>query len=158
MARASFSSFKLRAKILAILTGCLVASTAEGAPTCSSPNITLKVAGNTFQVPLFKDCNYGDPASVTPSQSSAPAKAVSASADYSQYVDSKGAPLSPDSTKKLLAFFGKSVPLDVLLEQTICTVTDTQSSPRIFKIQKGEQELDGGKEVAVSSYRCVIDL
>ncbi|CAL3972311.1 hypothetical protein PZA11_004541 [Diplocarpon coronariae] len=158
MATASSYSFTVRAKILAILTVCLVASTAEAATPCSPPNITVKVGGSAFQVPIFKDCNDGDPASVTPPQSSAPVKATSASADYSRYVDSKGAPLSSDSTKKLLAHFGKSVALDVLLEQTICTVTDTQSTPRIFKIQKGEQQLDGGKEVTVGSYRCVIDL
>lgn len=77
-------------------------------------------------------------------------------------MDSSGSALNSDSTKKLLAFFGQAVKLDVLLEQTICTVTDTENG--IFVVEdgdggvEGQEELDEGSEVEVGSYRCIIDL
>ncbi|KAG4432175.1 hypothetical protein IFR05_012342 [Cadophora sp. M221] len=130
---------------------------------CSPPNIRLAVGDTKFSVPLFKDCSFGDPAAVTPNKNPpAPPTAKSASADYSGFVDSSGSALNSDSTKKLLAFFGQAVKLDVLLEQTICTVTDTDNG--IFVVEdgdgkvEGQEELDEGSEVEVGSYRCIIDL
>lgn len=55
--------------------------------------------------------------------------------------------------------------MDVLLEQTICTITDTENG--ILVVEDGEangggqEELAGdgsGGEVDVGSYRCIIDL
>ncbi|KAH6702869.1 hypothetical protein DL95DRAFT_524920 [Leptodontidium sp. 2 PMI_412] len=144
-----------------ILAVSMVVSTAAAA--CSPPNIRLAVGDTKFSVPLFKDCNFGDPAAVTPNKNPpAPSTAKSASADYSAFVDSSGSALNSDSTKKLLAFFGQAVKLDVLLEQTICTVTDTENG--IFVVEdgdggvEGQEELDEGSEVEVGSYRCIIDL
>ena len=50
--------------------------------------------------------------------------------------------------------------LDVLLEQTICTITDTENG--ILVVEDGEANGGGqeelGGEVDVGSYRCIIDL
>ncbi|PVH72252.1 hypothetical protein DL98DRAFT_596167 [Cadophora sp. DSE1049] len=137
----------------------ILVSTATAA--CSPPNIRLAVGDARFSVPLFEDCNFGDPAAVTPDNNpSAPSTATAASADYSQYVDSSGAPLNSESKKKLLAFFGQAVKLDVLLEQTICTVTDADNG--ILVVEDGAADGGGqeefGEEVDVGSYRCIIDL
>ncbi|KAH7403058.1 hypothetical protein BKA64DRAFT_641079 [Cadophora sp. MPI-SDFR-AT-0126] len=142
---------------LAVLVPTIIAA-------CSPPNIRLAVGDARFSVPLFEDCNYGDPAAVTPDNNpSAPSTATTASADYSQYVDSSGTPLNSESKKKLLAFFGQAVKLDVLLEQTICTVTDTGNGILVVEDGDvgggGQEELsDGDGEVEVGSYRCIIDL
>ncbi|KAI9047821.1 hypothetical protein LZ554_008529 [Drepanopeziza brunnea f. sp. 'monogermtubi'] len=125
------------------------------AAACFPPNVKVTIDKSSFQVPIFKDCNFGSPAATIPS-STAPATAVSASADYSKYVDSKGAALSSDSMKQLLAHFGQAVGLDVLLGQTICTVTDAKSG--IFTIDSTLGPLNGGAAVNVGSYRCIIDL
>ncbi|KAH7336633.1 hypothetical protein BKA65DRAFT_37608 [Rhexocercosporidium sp. MPI-PUGE-AT-0058] len=147
--------------LFSILATSILISTATAA--CSPPNIRLAVGDTKFSVPLFKDCNFGDPAAVTPDKNSpAPRIAKAASADYSTFVDSSGSALNSESNKKLLAFFGQAVKLDVLLEQTICTVTDTENG--IFVVEdgdgkvEGQEELDGGSEVGVGSYRCIIDL
>ncbi|KAK0115684.1 hypothetical protein ONS95_000048 [Cadophora gregata] len=147
-----------------LLAVSILASTVTAA--CSPPNILLAVGDARFSVPLFKDCNFGDPEAVTPGNNpSAPPTATSASADYSQYVDSSGAPLNSESKKKLLAFFGQAVKLDVLLEQTICTITDTGNEILVVEDGRadgaGQEELDGsgeGGKVDVGSYRCIIDL
>ncbi|KAG4410593.1 hypothetical protein IFR04_016269, partial [Cadophora malorum] len=45
--------------VAGILTSTITAA-------CSPPNIRLAVGDARFSVPLFKDCNFGDPAAVTP--------------------------------------------------------------------------------------------
>lgn len=79
-------------------------------------------------------------------------------------MDSNGAPLNSESTKQLLSFFGQAVRVEVLLQQTICTVTDTQNG--IFVVEDGDgvgaqatqEELNAGEGVSVGSFRCVIEL
>lgn len=52
--------------------------------------------------------------------------------------------------------------MDVLLEQTICTITDKENG--IFVVEdgrgeeEGEEDLNAGVGVQVASYRCVIEL
>ncbi|CZR55621.1 uncharacterized protein PAC_05509 [Phialocephala subalpina] len=162
---------------------------------CSPPNIKVTVdSGTPFQVPIFKDCNFGSPAPTTPGSTSPPSpfptlyasafpppplpshltisilpvshltftenipgNATTALADYTQFVDSTGTLLDKDSTGELLEFFGQAVSLNVLLSQTLCTVTSTAND--IVVIQEDNEELDGtGDSVAVGSYRCIIDL
>ncbi|CZS98843.1 uncharacterized protein RAG0_07404 [Rhynchosporium agropyri] len=119
----------------------------------------VAVGKTKFPVPLFKDCKYGDPGAVIPMSSSpAPAKAKSASADYNRFVDSTGATLNSESMKKLLTFFGKAVSFQLLIQQTICTITDKGMNNRIYTIDDGDGRVDGqdmldkGREVTVGSY------
>ena len=49
--------------VIGILTSTITAA-------CSPPNIRLAVGDARFSVPLFKDCNFGDPAAVTPDSTS----------------------------------------------------------------------------------------
>ncbi|KAL2063794.1 hypothetical protein VTL71DRAFT_5599 [Oculimacula yallundae] len=132
---------------------------------CSAPNVMVSVGAVKFPVPLYNDCKYGDPGSVIPAPPSpAPPTAKTASADYLKFVDKAGGPLDAASMKSLLAFFGQAVPLPILLEQTICTVTDKKNSNAIYSVAdgdgkiEGQEELSPGKMVDVASYRCIIDL
>ncbi|KUJ24650.1 uncharacterized protein LY89DRAFT_727668 [Mollisia scopiformis] len=140
--------------LLLFLSVCIAAVFATA---CSPPNVKVTVNnGSPFQVPIFKDCNYGSPAPTTPSNA-IPASATNASADYTQFVDSTGATLDKDSTGELLEFFGQAVSLQVLLSQTLCTVTDTSND--VVVIQDDDESLDGdGTALSVSNYRCIIDL
>lgn len=68
-----------------------------------------------------------------------------------------GAILDKASTDQLLEFFGQAVSLQILLGQTICTVTDTANDVAV--IQETPQSLDGdGTALDVNNYRCIIDL
>lgn len=119
---------------------------------CSPPNIKVTIdSGTPFQVPIFKDCNFGSPAPTTPGKN-IPGNATNALADYTQFVDSTGELLDKDSTSQLLEFFGQAVSLNVLLSQTLCTVTTTGDD--IVVIQEDNESLDGdGTAVMVGSYR-----
>ncbi|PMD34187.1 hypothetical protein L207DRAFT_137391 [Hyaloscypha variabilis F] len=128
---------------------------------CVPPSIRITVvsSGNVntqLSVPLFTDCTYQKTTPVTPGQNNAPSSAISSSADYSQYVDANGNPLDKNSVNTFLEFFGDSVDLDVILEQTACAITDTSNN--VDTIQSDNETLNNGASVNVLNYQCITEL
>ena len=89
-------------------------------------------------------------------ENSAPSSAISSSADYSQYVDANGKALDKNSVNTFLGFFGDSVDLDVILEQTACAITDTSNN--VDTIQEDNEALNNGASVKVLNYQCITGL
>lgn len=90
------------------------------------------------------------------SENSAPSYAISSSADYSQYVDANGNALDQNSVNTFLGFFGDSVDLDVILEETACAITDTSNN--VDTIQSDNEALNNGNSVKVLNYQCIVEL
>jgi hypothetical protein len=55
-----------------------------------------------------------------------------------------------------LEFFGDSVDLDVILEQTACAITDTSNN--VDTIQSDNETLNNGASVKVLNYQCITEL
>ncbi len=55
-----------------------------------------------------------------------------------------------------LEFFGSSIDLDIILEQTACGIRDTNNN--IDTIQSDNEALDNGNSVEVLNYQCITEL
>jgi hypothetical protein len=71
-------------------------------------------------------------------------------------VDVNGNALDKNSVNTFLGFFGDSVDLDVILEETACAITDTSNN--IDTIQSDNEALNNGNSVAVLNYQCITEL
>jgi hypothetical protein len=71
-------------------------------------------------------------------------------------VDANGNALDKNSLNTFLEFFGDSVDLDVILEQTACGITDANNN--IDTIQSDNEALNNGQSVAVLNYQCINEL
>jgi hypothetical protein len=71
-------------------------------------------------------------------------------------VDEDGNALDKNSVNTFLGFFGDSVDLDVILEETACAITDTSNN--VDTIQSDNEDLDNGNSVKVLNYQCITQL
>ena len=71
-------------------------------------------------------------------------------------MDANGNALDKNSVNTFLEFFGDSVDLDVILEQTACGITDTNKN--VVTIQTDNEALNNGNGVNVLNYQCLTSL